>query len=259
MSHSTELLTTVNEILEPKYLNGVWGKVALFSQPAPIEGRDNEDHCGVKLMEEYTLLVLADGMGGHRMGKCASKIAVEGLIEGWTRKEMDQPVEAVIQRIESVQIKIKALKVGAGSTVVVALIDHESVRFFNIGDSIAALVSGHKNIKFKTVEHSRAGLAQEVEGVSKAQLDDVEGHLLLNALGHDPLRIEVTAKIPLAEMDYVVLFSDGVTNNIQIEDCIEMLNQKLGGEPLQVIRTEVIKKMEEGGLLDDFSGILYSK
>lgn len=46
----------------------------------------NEDYYGYLQEKDYSIYVVADGMGGHNAGEVASKIAVEETIKNFLKK-----------------------------------------------------------------------------------------------------------------------------------------------------------------------------
>jgi serine/threonine protein phosphatase PrpC len=96
-----------------------------------------EDYFGVHSRNHKTLLVLADGMGGHSSGDLASRWTVEHLIEEFKN---DQNFEKLIERgVKNVLDKMKESGKDMGCTLVVALLekqsDHYQLTYSWIGDS----------------------------------------------------------------------------------------------------------------------------
>ena len=106
-----------------------------------------EDYFEVYSQNNKTLLVLADGMGGHSSGDLASRWTVESLIEGF---KQDQNFENLIQNsIKNVLDKMRESGKDMGCTLVVALLekqnDHYQLSYSWIGDSrLYVLCSGQK-------------------------------------------------------------------------------------------------------------------
>ena len=106
-----------------------------------------EDYFEVYSQNNKTLLVLADGMGGHSSGDLASRLTVESLIDGF---KQDQNFENLIQHsIKNVLAKMRESGKDMGCTLVVALLekqnDHYQLSYSWIGDSrLYVLCSGQK-------------------------------------------------------------------------------------------------------------------
>src|SRR5690606_80385 len=77
-----------------------------------------------------------------------------------------------------------------------------------------------------TVSHSPVGYALEAGVLTEqeAMLHDAR-HLVSNALGFDPLRVEVGAPMRLADRDTVVVGSDGLFDNLRIEEIVEIVRR----------------------------------
>ena len=106
----------------------------------------NEDSVMIvqNLSGEY-LMVVADGMGGHKAGEIASNIVVSGLTDkfkeletigskkeavNWIRKKVNELNDAIFKYTD----EFKESK-GMGTTLVLALVTNDYVLFGNIGDS----------------------------------------------------------------------------------------------------------------------------
>ncbi len=106
-----------------------------------------EDYFEVYSQNNKTLLVLADGMGGHSSGDLASRWTVESLIEGFKK---DQNFENLIQHsIKNVLDRMRESGKDMGCTLVVALLekqnDYYQLSYSWIGDSrLYVLCSGQK-------------------------------------------------------------------------------------------------------------------
>ncbi|MCB0414923.1 MAG: protein serine/threonine phosphatase 2C family protein [Bdellovibrionales bacterium] len=234
-----------------------FGKIKILSAPAPIDDRVNQDACGARLFNNMLLLCLADGMGGHKKGEEAAHIVMDELIFNWKPNEVPN-LEKVLDRIENAHNQIKDLKSRSGSTAVVAIVEYDKVRFINVGDSTGYIFSSQKNLKFKTIEQSPTGFAVEAGILEEEEaMIHEESHYLLNSLGFDPLRIELSNTLELSSKDLILLASDGLTSNILQEDFAELLTQRADSTPLQSISTKAREKMLKDGHPDDLSLILF--
>ncbi|MCB0422706.1 MAG: serine/threonine-protein phosphatase [Bdellovibrionales bacterium] len=257
MSIEEGMLLHLNDFPHSMSVSSEVGQINLLSRPAPSEKRVNEDACGVRYIQDTLVLVVADGLGGHKNGHLASEIVVKNLLSNWQKNE-DVTMESMMTKVEESHKLIKDLKAGSGSTVVVALVYKNTVRFLSVGDSRGFLISGHRNFKYKTLEQSPTGLAVESGFLEAGEaLEHEDSHLVLSALGHDPLRMEVTGPIELSDRDFVLLASDGLTSNLIPEDFAEHLSIQENLSPLDEIAEKVEKKMLSGGSVDDLSMVLF--
>ena len=183
-------------------------------------GRDyNEDVHGHWHDERYVACLVADGAGGHGGGDVAAATARSSVLGGFSvapaldettlRRLIDQANRDVVAR-QAEGGKLAAMR----STVVMVAIDLHDNQFAwaHSGDSRAYLFREGALVT-RTVDHS---LVQQM--VAGGMLDE-EGarvhpqrNMLLSALGSldEPPEIAVSAAMPLAAGDVLLLCSDGV-------------------------------------------------
>lgn len=130
--------------------------------------------------EEIGLYIVADGMGGHRGGEVASRMAAETLRD-FVRTSMTtgsrrpHPRLVLVEGYEAASRKVfdKSQEPGSdlqgmGTTVVAALLNEDSIYIGNVGDSRAYLFSNDQLWQM-TEDHSlmneqlRAGLITEAD------------------------------------------------------------------------------------------------
>ncbi|MBC85640.1 MAG: hypothetical protein CL677_00555 [Bdellovibrionaceae bacterium] len=234
-----------------------YGKISYLTKAAPIEGRTNEDAMCIVHGDNYVFFAVADGMGGHKSGNKASQIAIEKLAEIVANKTA-HTLSQMVGEIENIHQEVVDLKLGSGTTLTACWIVENQARFLSVGDSVGSIFSGKRNLLFKTLEHSPAGLALEsgLFSLDDPQLKE-EDYYLFNALGLPPLRIEVSGPIELQEMDYVLLSTDGFTDNLKLEELAAFLTREEDKRPLEDLETALANHMASGGKVDDATIIVY--
>lgn len=220
----------------PMRLAVAGGYAAVFSDRSPDKQTANEDALAVvDLGPRSGVLILADGMGGTRAGEAASKAAVEvvaaalGPLEELARAgQMEESTlrAGVLTGIEQANAAVRSLANGSGTTLVVAAVHEGVVRTYHVGDSLALLVGGRGKVKLQTVSHSPVGLAVEA-GILNADdaMHHAERHLVLNMLGSDEMRIEMSSPMTLAARDRLLLASDGLSDNLFESEIIEAVRR----------------------------------
>lgn len=183
------------------------------------------------------LLVVADGMGGHRAGDVASSMAVSFLQQHWIEEQtMSTPAMAeswLGEQINKVNESIfnhaqtNAECQGMGTTLVAAVCTERFTTIAHIGDSRGYLYNenGFKQI---TEDHS---LVNELVRTGQISREDAEHHprknVLLRALGTEP-NVQYDCKtIIFEEGDYLLLSSDGLTNKVNNQELMETLDLKI--------------------------------
>ena len=113
----------------------------------------NEDSIGWK----GTLLVLADGMGGHQAGEVASALVVEKMLALDTtgldfKTALTSTLNLANQALLNYAMKHQECK-GMGTTVVVVQVEADQIKVAHIGDSRAYLWRAGQCIQL-TCDHS---------------------------------------------------------------------------------------------------------
>jgi protein phosphatase len=179
--------------------------------------KNNQDFCGFLVAPDGSaaLLVLADGMGGHRAGEVASQLATDALLKrfeqhGFEAEPATQLREAIFEAHERIVREAEAdpSKEGMGTTVVATVIRPEELTVAHVGDS-RALQFRLPNVRRLTQDHLYVvdvlGLD---ENVAKGH---PKGHILAQALGVDGDLEPTVAQFDLARGDRVLLCCDGIS------------------------------------------------
>ena len=169
------------------------------------------------------LLVVADGMGGHKAGDFASKFTVEVVkreIAGSRSRKPEKVMHDAIQvanreliRVASRDVKLE----GMGTTLVVATVIGDTLYFANIGDSRLYLIDD--NIKQLSKDHS---LVEEMVRLGGIKAEDARNHpdknIITRALG---VKDEAEAdfyEFRIKRGDKILMCTDGLSNMVEDED-----------------------------------------
>ena len=196
----------------------------------------NEDSVTiVKNLNNDYLLIVADGMGGHRAGEVASSMAVKEI--GGRFQEMSslgsKPdainwLKEIIEEVNTNIIKYAEEHVdstGLGTTLVCAVLTSEYLIFANVGDSSGFVFKNGKLYKV-TKDHTLVNILVET---GELRPEEAENHpqknVLMRALGAAP---QVEADIFVVEdpVDGIFLCSDGLTNMVTKEQIEKVLNDE---------------------------------
>ena len=191
----------------------------------------NEDSVTIlKNKSDEYLLMVADGMGGHRKGEVASSIALTHLGKRFTESaSIGTKLDAVNWLNDNVsEINKEILEyttihedsVGMGTTLVVAILAKDFLIFGNIGDSSGYVLKNNKLHKV-TKEHTLVNLLVQAGNLTEEEAKfHPKKNVLMRALG-------ATEKAELDIFDIVddsiegiMLCSDGVTS-LLADDQIE--------------------------------------
>lgn len=201
------------------------GDAAVYSARAPNKETGNEDSAAViPFNANAVVLVVADGVGGMPAGAQASGIAVCALRDAVKRAAAQggELRDAILNGIENANRAIIEQGSGAATTLAAVAIQDCTVRPYHVGDSMI-LVAGQKGkVKLQTVSHSPVGYAIEAGLLDESEaMHHEERHVVSNVLGTADMRIEVGSAIKLAARDTLIIATDGLFDNLHLEEIIE--------------------------------------
>jgi len=205
------------------------GTACVFTVRSPEKTTSNEDSLALLPCAEHTaVLVIADGLGGLRAGELASRHAVESLAAAVMQCCTDQESmrEAILNGVEQADEKISAMGLGAGTTVAIVEIREREVRPYHVGDSMTLITGQRGRIKYLTVPHSPVGYAVE-SGLLDANeaMYHEERHLVSNVVGTPHMHVEIGPKVTLADRDTLLVASDGLYDNLQVEEITAIIRK----------------------------------
>lgn len=168
------------------------------------------------------LLGICDGMGGHNKGDYASRLAMETITEEFRKRAgflttfiakmwMGHVVKKVNSRIYNESLSNPEYK-DMGTTLVLALLYHESILVLNIGDSRAYSVR-FNDLKQLTSDQTYVEYLYKTGKISKEQINtSAEKHIIMNAVGIFPsVSYDFVSYQNLKNP--ILLCSDGLYNN----------------------------------------------
>jgi serine/threonine protein phosphatase PrpC len=205
------------------------GQACVFTTRSPDKDTPNEDAAALLPFDERNgALVVADGVGGYRLGNAASAATVHALQQSLLLGAQQglQMRTAVLDGIENANRAVLALGVGAATTwALVELLDGKA-RPYHLGDSQVVIVGQRGKVKAQTVSHSPVGFAVEAGVLNEQEaMHHEDRHLVSNVIGTTDMRIEIGAAQNLAVRDTVVLGSDGLFDNMHIAEIVEAMRK----------------------------------
>lgn len=205
------------------------GRAIAYTSRSPDKETENEDTVAViPYGPAAAVLVVADGAGGLPAGKRASLTAVQTLGDS-LQAAIDKTTllrTAVLNGIEAANEAVLALANGSATTMTVITIEGLQARSYQVGDSEAIIVGQRGSIKLQTTAHSPTGFAVEAGFLDEREaLHHKERHLVSNFLGTADMRIDVGATVDLRPRDTIMVASDGLMDNVHIEEIIECIRK----------------------------------
>jgi serine/threonine protein phosphatase PrpC len=244
------------------------GSVVALTSRDPEKDTENEDTVAViPYGPEAVVLVVADGAGGLPAGKQASLTATTRLAAALQSAQQQAALlrTAILNGIEAANEAVIALGNGSATTMTVVAIEGLVARSFQIGDSEALVVSQGGSIRAQTTAHSPTGFAVEAGFLDQREaLHHEDRHLVSNFLGTHDMRIDMGAGIELRPRDTVLVASDGLTDNVHLDEIIERIRKGPLLDGARALTSLVQHRMGNGegrqpSKPDDLSLILFRK
>lgn len=232
--------------------------------------KNNEDYCMGKIIQTdgdfIGIFALADGMGGHKKGEVASKIAVENIIDFLKENisqsggiKMDYLDDIIKQGYNYANKKIyeKSLEdsscKGMGTTLVVAVIYKNDVVIANVGDSRGYLLHDNDFRKI-TKDHS---VVEELVNANLITEEEARCHPRRNqitrAMGAEEIIIVDIFREKIKKNDILLLATDGLTSYVQDESIKTIIEQD---KDIKEICKDLINEANSNSGKDNISVIL---
>lgn len=206
-----------------------------------------------------SLLIVADGMGGHAAGDLASRVCVEtavSSIEGSGQTETIPILAEAVQKANRAVLKKAAEKpeyAGMGTTIVAAVIDGNTLYVANVGDSRLYLIDDDR-IDQITLDHSLVAEMVRSGRISPEQMrNHPEKNIITRAVGGEE-NVEVDFfDVGLHKGDVVLLCSDGLTNMVEDEQIFRIVRRE---KTLRDAGQKLISAANSAGGRDNISVVL---
>ncbi|MCH2171217.1 Stp1/IreP family PP2C-type Ser/Thr phosphatase [Myxococcota bacterium] len=219
----------------------------------------NEDAYAIE--EHLGLFLVADGMGGHRGGQVASRLASKAAVR--VAGERGDADEALVERAARLATaaneevfgtaQTDAALSGMGTTLVALLVQGAGAAVAHVGDSRAYRV---REGEIEPLTHDHSVVA---DLVSRGEITEVESrshphrHVLTRAVGVDR-EVEVDVReISLAPGDDYVLCSDGLTGLVTDAEIAEEVS---GSEDLELVSERLVALANDRGGSDNITVVL---
>ena len=217
---ATELYADA-DLAAPRSAGFLHGHLACFTHRAPDKTQNEDALAVIPASGRSGLLVLADGLGGQPRGDLAARTVVETISEVVT-SGYESLREAILHGIDQANQRIIEDGYNGGATLAVLEIDAQQVRSYHIGDAFVIVTGQRGRVKFQNIAHSPVGYA--VESGLIDENDAVHHHernLVSNFVGTTDMYINVGPQIELAPRDTVLIASDGLSDNLYVEEIID--------------------------------------
>lgn len=231
-----------------------------YKSDVGIKRKFNEDSLGYFEGDSYSIYIVADGMGGHNAGEVASEMAASEVIKFVNdniNKFCDNVLEEAIKKVNSdiynYSASDKKLK-GMGTTITACLCYNNKVIVANVGDSSCFGVKDDSVYKL-TKDHSLVQQLLDAGSISETEaMNHPNKNIITRAVGtSDNVEVDIF-KFELNEYDKYLICSDGLTNEVTIDEMNNILkrekNNKLACEYL-------VNEANENGGRDNITVMLF--
>lgn len=223
----------------------------------------NQDRLAYSYSKDAMLLVVADGMGGHRHGEVAAQLAVTTITEAFQRlavPTLTSPAKFLIDHIRQVHDMIDQLTQARDmlesprTTIVAAIVQRGMLYCAHVGDS-RLYHFRNNHLLFRTEDHS---IVQSLYNKGMINKDDMSTHpyrhKVYSCLGGDVApKIDLADRQELMEGDTVLLCTDGVWGAVADDQIKQILNgSSISENVTQLLNQAELVSKEQG---DNMSAI----
>ncbi len=240
----------------PEDLSSARLEIVALSDAGPREDL-NEDSFAVhyaahQAQREGTLLVIADGLGGHNAGEIASRMVTDHLYAFFCASTAETPSQALRDAVQSTnrmvykKARTSNMCAGMGSTVVAVLVTQQYVVAASVGDSRAYVVrNGARVLRTEddTIAHELPGIVRPRKSAS---------HVLTQALGvqqHVSVHMQI---LRIEPRDTILLCTDGISDFLSEEMIIQIISR----QETEHIVHELLRSATLNGSNDNMSAII---
>lgn len=233
----------------------------------------NED--SFSILPQHRLFLVADGMGGHKAGDVASRMATHaigaffretegGADQTWPfhfdphrsteENRLITSIKLANRRIFDASVRHREVQ-GMGTTVVGALFDRRMCRLYiaHVGDSRAYRFR-RGTLAQLTKDHSLVNdYLAAMPHMSEEQKEELPKNVITRALGmQDTVEVDVTQEHPQAD-DIYLLCSDGLSGMVSDETLKEVLEEH--ADDLEDALQKLIGLANEAGGEDNITAV----
>lgn len=237
-----------------------------------MQREHNED--SFLVLDEYGLYIVADGMGGHRAGDVASRLATESIADffrttasedvTWpfhfdtnlTEEENRLRTGIMVANRQIIDRSERSRECqGMGTTVVGALFSPKKNRIFigHVGDSRCYRVRAG-NIQLLTRDHSLLNEYKlAMPDLTEEQMNELPRNVITRALGmHRDVQVDLRSDEPQPG-DIYMLCSDGLSGMIEDDEIRDLIGE---GKDLQEVVRRLIDRANENGGDDNITSVV---
>lgn len=223
--------------------------------------QDSIFYCDEPIGPLPNLYIIADGMGGHRAGDKASRMAIDITVDFVKKSKLENPVAILRRAMIFANNKIYKEATedpdlnGMGTTMVAAVACDGKLFVANIGDSRLYVINN--DIKQITMDHSLVEeLIRNGELERKKGRNHPEKNIITKALGSKDEIIPDFFEIEMNAEDKYLLCSDGLSNMVEDDEIRDIVVDR---HNLDDIAQALIDRANYYGGTDNISVVIISE
>ncbi len=226
---------------------------------------NNEDYCDAKQIGGYTVLVLADGMGGANSGETASTKAIEIIFDNLNETFMknlrlsDIPHTLSVisdkanESIYNLSLSEEAYH-GMGTTLDICIAMQNNLYISHIGDSRVYKITPEGEITRLTKDHSLVEYMIDTGAITREEAaNHPQKNVITRALGTAPYTEADIISRSVNKGDFILMCSDGLSNMLSEQQIAKTV---LDSSSLKDGCTQLVKLANEAGGIDNITVIL---
>lgn len=222
----------------------------------------NEDYHKELKTKDFILLIVADGLGGHKAGEVASVLAANTISSYFEKSDcvLTNPNQALKEAIDEANRRVLSEasnnfeNSNMCTTIVVALIIQDSCYIANVGDS-RCYIRNQYGMRQLSRDHS---LVNDLLTSGTITEDEAEHfpsrNVVTKAIGSDPQIEAHYIGTDLEDGDYLLLCTDGLYGQIDDDLMIEIIDEKTS---LEQKGHDFVEVANDNGGIDNITCIIY--
>lgn len=221
----------------------------------------NEDYENYFESENYSVYIVADGMGGHNAGEVASKMATEAVIDffriNYTNDGknciLKEAVEFANRKVFKISNSLSEFS-GMGTTTVAGLVLDDKVQIANVGDSSCYGFDGDALVKI-TKDHSLVQELVDIGSITEQEaLNHPKKNVITRAIGTtEEVKVDIF-EVELNRFELFLLCTDGLTNEVQEDKILNILKEE---KDLNTACEKLVESAKDNGGRDNVTVMLF--
>lgn len=252
-------LSVANEVFKQDFVNLEGFQIGYCTKQGKGKSQ-NDDALTIHLVDNKTaIFAVADGVGSAKNARFASQSALKRIVTRIKKRKGVKNLAIIRHDIIDCIFEINhefSSKKGYLTTLTVCVIHDAMVQVFQVGDSGLQLFGQRGKLRYKTTSHSPVGYAQKAGVLDNAgAIEHPDNHYIDNLIGDGLMHVEISSPFALSKLDTILLASDGLYDNILLEDLINFIRcgkaEEITYELGQCVKKQINPKTGQNFIKED--------